>query len=339
MKVKTSELKQALEVVKPGLVTSGVFEQSESFAFIDGSVVTFDQELSISHPIKGLEITGAIKADELYGLLSKLKAEEIDLDITETEVHVVCAKLKAGLRLYEEITLPLDQLKNKGKWKSLPEGFSKALKFAAASCSTQSSRPVLKNIHIQGDIIEASDGYRATRYKLNTGIKEMLLPASSVMKIIAINPIEYALGKEGVEDYSWVHFRNKGGTVVSCVVYAEEFPNLDKLFDVQGEPIIFPKSIVEIIDRASIFSKNPDVLSEAIQVTLRPRLLNIRAESETGWVEESAPIRYKGESFSFNIIPYLMKDILKDTQECTIGTNRIIFETEDWSYIASLLVL
>ena len=71
--MKKSDILQALTIVKPGLSSKDVIEQANSFAFIDGRIITYNDELSISHPIPGLAIEGAIKADVLYGLLSKIK--------------------------------------------------------------------------------------------------------------------------------------------------------------------------------------------------------------------------------------------------------------------------
>ena len=66
MKVNKEKLRQALEIVRPGLANKEVIEQATSFAFMDGRVVTYNDEISISHPVEGIEIEGAVKADQLY---------------------------------------------------------------------------------------------------------------------------------------------------------------------------------------------------------------------------------------------------------------------------------
>jgi len=337
MKLKRSDLKAALEVVKPGLVVNGVLEQSDSFAFVEDSVVTFNQELSISHPIEGMDITGAVKADELYGLLAKLKAEELDISTTAEELLIKSERTKAGLRLFADITLPLDQLKNKGEWIKLDKDFLKALRFTMASCANQTSRPVLQNIHIHQTGLEASDGFRVSRYNVKTGLDNVLLRASSAIKILQLNPVEVTMGGDTEHGDSWIHFRNEAGTIISCMTTSEEYPNTDTVVKVKGESITFPKAMDAMIDRAHVFSKDSDFLREKIEVVLDKRVLKMRAESETGWIEDSAPIRYDGEAFTFNVIPYLFKDILQETQTCILGKDRVKFETEDWVYVAILL--
>ena len=88
MKVKKENLRNALEIVKPGLSNKELIEQSTSFAFIKGRVVTYNDEISISHPVEDLKNSGAIKAEELYALLSKIKEEEIDIVPQEAEILI-----------------------------------------------------------------------------------------------------------------------------------------------------------------------------------------------------------------------------------------------------------
>ena len=89
--MKKAELIKALEAVRPGLANKEMIEQSTSFAFMKDRVVTYNDEISISYPIQDLDLTGAIKAEELYAFLSKAKTEDIDVEITDAEI-----RLKAG---------------------------------------------------------------------------------------------------------------------------------------------------------------------------------------------------------------------------------------------------
>ena len=56
MKTNKTKLQTALEIVKPGLANKEIIEQSTSFAFLKGKVVTYNDEVSISHPLKGIEL-------------------------------------------------------------------------------------------------------------------------------------------------------------------------------------------------------------------------------------------------------------------------------------------
>ena len=88
MKINKTELQLALEKVKPGLASKEVIEQSTSFAFMGNRVVTYNDEISISHPVKGLEVMGAVKAQALYSFLSKVKRDEIDVEWEENQLGI-----------------------------------------------------------------------------------------------------------------------------------------------------------------------------------------------------------------------------------------------------------
>ncbi|NMA23687.1 MAG: hypothetical protein GX938_09320, partial [Spirochaetales bacterium] len=99
MKINKTELQKALEKVKPGLSNKELVEQSTSFAFMGGRIVTYNDEISISHPVKDLNVTGAVKAQSLYAFLSKIKRDEIILEWEENQVVIKAGRSKAGLVL------------------------------------------------------------------------------------------------------------------------------------------------------------------------------------------------------------------------------------------------
>ena len=146
-----TDLQNALEIVKPGLANKEMIEQSTSFAFIDGRVVTYNDEISLSHPVEGLEIEGAIQAEQLYKLLSKIKQDEIEVTTENAEIIFQAGKMKAGLTLQQEIKLPLDEISKPGKWKTLPDDFVKYIRMAMQVCSQDMSRPVLTCVHVNED--------------------------------------------------------------------------------------------------------------------------------------------------------------------------------------------
>ena len=48
MKLNKADLQRALEIVKPGLANKEMIEHSTSFAFINGKVITYNDEISLS---------------------------------------------------------------------------------------------------------------------------------------------------------------------------------------------------------------------------------------------------------------------------------------------------
>lgn len=334
--MKKQNLVEALEIVKPGLAAKEIIEQSTSFAFMEGRVVTYNDEISISHPVEGLEITGAIQATELYLILKKIEQEDIEIEITESEIQLTAGRIKVGLTLQNEIKLPLDEIGSITKWKTLPEGFLTAMKMAMFSCGSDNSQPILTCIHInQAGFIEGSDGFRVMRTTLENkfSFPTFLIPASVVNNVIKLNPIKISSGE------GWVHFKTEAGTVMSCRLFEETFPETSKLLKVDGLEFAFPRTINKILDRASIFSKQENsALSNDITVVLEKNRIKISSKSETGRFQEEANVKYNEEKLEFNVVPSLLKNILSSVLNCTFNGNLLKFVGENWQFITIVKV-
>ena len=334
MKINKTELLKALEIVKPGLANQEMIEQSTSFAFLKDRVVTYNDEISISHPIKGLNITGAILAEELYQLLHKTKADEIEFELKENQIILKSGRAKAGLILQSEVKLPLEEVGEIGKWKKLPDYFTNAVKFTSMAAGSDMSRPVLTCVHInKAGFIEAADNHRIIRWTLDKKIpvNTFLVPASSARELIKLNPIQIAEGT------GWIHFQTEQQTVISCRVFEDEYPDTSKFFNIEGTALTMPKVVSEILDRAIIFSKREYSNDEKITIDIADNRIKISSQKENGsWFKEDANMRHKGEPISFVITPYLLKDILKETYSFIINETRMKFEGEGWVYLTSL---
>lgn len=330
--MKRSELLTALEIVRPGLANREVIEQSTSFAFMKNRVVTYNDEISISHPIEGLDVEGAIQADELYKILQRISKEDIDITVSENEILITAGKAKAGLTLFQEIKLPLQEIGEMEDWHLLPTNFIRGLKFVIPSCGRESSKPNLMNIHCNDQgFLEASDGHRISRLVLNKelGIPTFLLPSDTARKVFGLAPNKIANGK------GWVHFKTDLGTIISCRKNEDKFPDTTALIQVQGIELTLPDGIEDVLDRASVFAKRDSLLEEQILFKAEKQKLTIRSESDTGWFEEKLKVEFQ-EYVNFSITPALFKDIIKETKTFTLNPKLIKFEGEDWIYIMAV---
>jgi hypothetical protein len=333
MIINKKQLQDALEIVKPGLANKELIEQSTSFAFIKGRVVTYNDEISISHPVTGLELEGAIEAENLYKFLSKIKTDELDLTINGNEVLLTSGKAKAGLILQSEIKLPLKETSDKKDWKSLPEKFVKQLNFSMIAFTRGISRGVLICAHVnKTGFIESSDGYRVIHCELGEQMptETFLIPVSSATEMIRLNPTQVAEGK------GWIHFKTEEGTVMSCRLFSEdEFPDSSTFIAIKGTRLVLPEMTSEVLERAMVFSKRDHLIEESVDITIKNNRLKIEAKSDTGWFEEE--INFRSEhTLTFSITPYLLVNILEQTRECELTEDKIKFQGEDWIYISRL---
>jgi len=340
MKINKKELQEALEKVKPGLANKELIEQSTSFAFMNGMVITYNDEISIAHPVKGLDLEGAVLAENLYKFLNKIKQEEIEMEVRENEIVLTSGQAKAGLTLQAEIKLPLDEeISKKGRWKDIPEGFIEAISFVMTSCSKDMSEPKLTCVHVdQGGIIEASDGYRVAKYTLKEEfpVDSFLLPSSSAVEVVRMNPIQITEGR------GWIHFKTDEETIISCRIIEEQYVTTDQHLKVKGSTLTFPASINDMLDKAIIFAKREHLLDESITITIGENRFKIyaKADKDAGWFEEEVRMSYKDEKLSFQIVPHLLKEILakSETCDCIISSNkdRLKFSGEGWEYMTLL---
>jgi hypothetical protein len=335
MNINKKQLQEALEVVKPGLANKEIIEQATSFAFLRGRVVTYNDEISISHPLKGLNIEGAIEADKLYKFLSKVTKEDVDVEIKNNELLLVSGRAKAGLTLMSEVKLPLEEVSNVGTWYGLPKEFVRLMKFAMTSCSTNMSKPVLTCVNVASSgLISASDNYRLIRCDMKEEMptKTLLIPARSVMEMVKVNPTQVA---EGV---GWVHFQNEEGTIFSCRILEDKYPDLDTYLNVSGVRIVLPKTINEVLDRASVFAKREHILDEWVKLTIESNRLKIRSEAEVGWFEEETNMKFEHEKVEFSVTPYLLREIISETLAFVLNDDkgRLKFEGEGWIYVSLL---
>jgi len=332
MKINKNELLKALTFVRPAVATKELIEQSTYFVFKDNKVISYNDEMSIQSPVN-LPIIGAIAASELFTYVNKINTEEINVEQEDTQIVFKAGRSKAGFTLIKEIMLPLEEINVKKKWVHLPENFNTALQFTAGACSTNMSTPVLTCVHVTSTKMEGSDNYRIANYTLSEEMQvvDFLLPAHIAIKVARMSPIKIAITK------GWVHFKTKDSCVISCRVFEDKFPDTSVFFEMQGKDITLPENLIDVIERAGVFSKREHMLDETISLILKKGALIVRSESETGgWYEEKMRVTYKGEQIEFKITPYLLKDILSRTNKAILATDRMFFSDTDWKYLSML---
>ena len=346
MKISKKELVEALEAVRPGLANRELIEQSTSFAFLDGLVVTYNDEISVSRPVPSLSgITGAVAADELYSLLGRIDRDQITVEAAESELQVRAGRVRAGLPMHAEVKLPLEEVKGKKEWKDLPKKFMEALHLVVFSCSVDMSIPLLTCVHISGKIVESSDNIRLARYELDkpvtAGSDPLLIPGSSVKELVSTSlrsPVKRIARSS--DPSGWVHFLTEEGTIFSCRLFEGEYPDPSPFLEVRGSKITLPSAMRKILNRAEVFTRvlktQLHPLDKNVEIELRPRRFIIRAQSDLGWFEESAPTKYEGSPVAFSINPSFLRQMCKTMTTSTLGKDRMKFEGDSWEHVIAL---
>lgn len=331
-KVNREALLHCLDCVEPGLSPREILEQSSCFVLQSGSVETFNDEV-YCRATTGLDkaITGAVQAKPLQELLRRMPEEEIEVKQSEGELLIVGKRRRAGLRLEEEITLPVKNVEKPTEWNKLHEDFTDAIGIVQQCASTDESQFSLTCVHIHPKWLEACDNFQLCRWKLKTGLKQ-----STLVRQLGIRHITKLGMTEFSETEGWVHFRNPKGIYLSCRRYLEEFPDLSVLLDVEGDSAQLPKGLGEAANIAhEVFTKeNPD--SNLILVDLKPGKVQVEGRGSSGWYRQSAKVKYAGKPLSFRISPLMLIDLVKRHNECVISPDRLKVDGGTYLFVSCL---
>lgn len=328
MRIKRELFLHKLVQVSPGLASREILEQSASFVFTEGRIYTFNDEILCESEFDcGIE--GAVHAAPLLALLNKLGEDELDIKMSDGEIHITGKKCRAGVRMHREILLPIDSVDKPNGWRPLHNEFSDALEVVQGSASKDDLHFNLTCIHLHPHYVEACDGYQMTRYSLDTGLKEECLIKRESAKSIT------GLGLTKVsEGANWIHF-GSDDLVISCRRWIQDYIDLEDSLDVSGTKTTLPGGLAEAVDKAEIFSAdNPSENQVLIQI--KNGRLRLKGEGAHGWFEEQPKIDYNGPPISFLIPPKLLTEITKRTNDCEITSERLRINAGKFVFVACL---
>ena len=330
MKINREELLKVLDAVAPGLATKKLIEQTQSFIFKDGFVMTYNDEISIRHSFTG-PFEGAVKAAELHQLLNKTKEEELEFEATQNELLIKGKRTWAGIRLEEKISLPVGDMELPSEWFNVPSDMIEGMKFAMFSISKDMSKPIFTCLHCEGSTITSCDRFRLTEFTMSNPVeKPFLIHNSSASRLVKYDPEKYGMTQ------GWIHFKMKDEVIFSCRAFGGKFPNVEQVKKVEGFEITFPSKLKEMIERAQIFAASKGA---RIKVKLDKGEVQIGSECDGGWLKEITRTDYKGEMISFIIDPQFFLDALELMPTITIGnaSRNMKMKGENFIHVVALM--
>lgn len=327
--IKRQVLVDALSQLKPGLSQKDIIESGQCFSFHSDHIVTFNDLMSVAVPLEtGIE--GAIKAEEFYKLLDKIKGEDLTLIKSENEIRISCGKVKAGLSVSSKV---LPALEPENEFLLLPKGFKEAINLCQFSASRDMTRPHLTCVHIQDQFITSSDNYRITEMWMDEPSPyNFLLPADAVEHLLRYNLTHLSL------DLSWAHFLDEiTGVVFSCRLKAGDQMDVAKFFEVEGTTVKFPSDLKDTLERTNIMVEGDSNLDLNIKLRLETGKLICRGEKSIGWVEETVDIDYAGEPVDMLVNPLFLAQILSRTQEMIVNQEVCMFWGSNFRHLMMLI--
>lgn len=339
--VTKTELVKALSFVQKGVAIKELIQQSACFVFEKGRVYSYNDEISISHPID-FPYQGAVRAAEFFELINKMPEGEIEFTLMKdgNELRLKSGKSRAGMLFQSKILLPYNAAEYQGDVVKAPEGLIEAIKFVSVACVRDVTKPKLMCVNVTPNRAEASDAFRIiTKEYANSEKGEFpafMVPAHN---LTALFPYANDIAKV-VIDSEWAHFITKEDAVFSCRTFSQDkFPEVDKYLIIKGEEIMLPKVVAECVGRASVFSlaKSKDTLAiPKITLHFEKGLLRISSRSSSGWFKEEMEIGYEGEEKTCLIHPEVFQQVTQLSQQCVLGLGSVLFKGNNWQYVVAL---
>lgn len=327
MQVNRKELVEILKKLEPAIAKKDVLSLAQSFVFRDTTICACNDEIYIQCPFNS-GLTGAVKASEFYGLLSKTSAADVELEVNENELKIKTKSSRAGIVFDPELVPPLDPIKPSKDWKRLPEDFIEAVSFCQFTTVNDVTKPYLSMVRVAKSRAMSSDGYRATWRKMSGEIgDELLIRSGIVLQLAEHRPIRYMI------DDAWVHFANASKDIFSYRMIDCEYPDLAKHFKVSGTKVELKEGLIEVIDKAKLFTQSEFKSDLQVVVTLKPGELQIESNGEHGWFKQRTKVGYAGEPATFSIQPDFLKGMLSIMTECEMTPDRLKISGNDFGHI------
>lgn len=324
------KLVAALQSVQPGLASKAFLDQDQSFVFSNGRVRTCNDMVAVSHPLPegGESLEGAVRAEELLAILSRIKAPELDLVMQPTELQIRTSTVKAGISREAE-----NRLLDPGtpeEMVAVPEGLLEALSTCQFSASRDLSVLILCQICLRGNTAIASDNLRITICEYQEALREedLLVPASVVPDLVRLNATEW-----GHTD-GWEHWRNAEQVTFSHRSVGGGYKDMSRLMEVEGTELEFPPGLAEAVGTVVQVLEKKDT-DPRITLEAGGGVLVVKARGPYGWAKERLKMQSAGEA-TFEINPDFLLDAIKHHPRITVGTTCLKIETESMQHVCLL---
>jgi DNA polymerase III sliding clamp (beta) subunit (PCNA family) len=335
VKVNRKDLLRILKLLRPAVAKREIIEQQTHFIITGSDIVSYNAQISISHPFKS-EISCSVKADEFYNILESMQADEVTLTLEANQLKIEDEFTKAGLSTVVEdvVSSLIESLKTQMEieWKKVPDNFIEGLKLCMFSASKDMTKGKATCIGIQGINIFGSDDRRISWYTLQEDMGNFLIPARDIVELVKFPEIkEYWIAD------NWAHFRTDQGVTFSVLKFpSNEYPDASRHFNnIEGTKVRLPDELKEAVEACAIMTEGDIQADKKINVHIGDKKIVCGAVKERGWIERTVITTFTKDC-TFSINPYFFSQVLDKSTRVTIGEKRAVFAQANFKHIISL---
>jgi len=329
--MKRKQLLSAIISVKPGVASKDIIESMTYLYFSGEAVISYNDVISIQYPLV-TDFKTFVKADDFFKVISKIKSEEVKFKLEDTSLKMRADKMMSTFATIfdEEIIKRIATVSESRKGvkpRKLPTDFVESVRLCMQVASKNESDQLLTCLSINGKDIVSTDNIRIAHAEMKSDMEEMLIKASELKALIAINPIAYAATK------TWIHFINAEECVFSIRRTKGAYPDMLKFTEFDGIEVTLPQEILDGVDIASVFT---DDANDSISITIKNKTCRVFKESQAGKIDFRSAIDYTGQDVTFNIHPDLLKEMMTHSTNLVIAASRARLETDGFTLVTSL---
>jgi hypothetical protein len=244
-------------------------------------------------------LSGAIRAMEVYKIISKIPTDEIEIDISDKKWNITArdGKIKMEVSSVENKIGKLLTEVDKGRkeWADLSPDFFEAVK----ACFMKDNMSDFKGVFVNDNNIICMDTRRMNYFYLDNPMEKFWISNASTIELLKFNDLK----KYAVSD-NWVSFIGEDQTRYSCSRMMDNNYPLKKIIelmntykdpkdeDIKGK---LPKSIRGAAERASVLSMDLENAADGVQLNISQDCIEIISERSTGNYKEQIDWEEKPE--------------------------------------------
>jgi len=331
MNIDRKEFLRTLEACSPGISKVDSLEQSNCFAFAPGRVSTYNEEVACFASVP-VDLVCAVPARPLLETLRKLSEDEIDVSLTSERLMLKCHGMRRiGITVHADVVQNAEMIPRANQWTDVAPAFADGLAMVAECAAKESENFSWTCVEIGPKGMQATDGYQAIRYKVESPLERSFLIRRESCVAVA------GLGVAGIHvSDDWFGMKTYTGLEVYVRKYTDEFPELGEVFaSEEVASLRFPPGLLDACQKALPFLAETPTGKQVV-LRLKPGKMMIHAANMNGFFEEIRDIEYQGPARSFALNPKYIQSLLKYDHPCHLGQNTVKLRGDSFALVASL---
>jgi len=349
--VSREDFFDVLDLLRPGLSTKGIVDQSGDYLFGEDWIATYNDLVCVVANFP-TGVSGSVSGSTLYKLFSGVQSSigSVGMEATGKGLKFTSDKYGFSVPLKEADYTETGKtpgmhgrvkslLGRKMKVEPLPEGLVEALVLCSFYASRDMTMPALTGVFVSGKDVVSSDRYRITLCKLKEELPSFNVPAYGVVHLSSKYNLTWF-----ASDGDWVSF---GGDKLRYSVRLQ-----DNKFDVDYNKF-FPKlkssgdrnwslpsqQLVAALDRSRVLLSDQPLLEESVLLKIGKGSIEcVVDDRKTGSMVEEIDFDTSGsEVIEVSMNPLFLKEALKhDVKLVFVDDSRVMFQSEKFKHLISL---